>query len=155
MCIYFVHTNLYGRSFIVQCRYEWLLSWAIMYWAIGGCHAAVAQIQPAGYPVPWYRCATTNDHTHYNDAQHAAELQMSQHLNELCYTFNTTSTLKFCQLSESWRLSWRSSSVWTVAQRDVAMQRTQQHHHQSSTTIQFKADETMCLPAHLKTLLCT
>ena len=29
------------------------------------------------------------------------------------------------------------------------MQCTLQHHHQSSITIQSKADETMCLPAHL------
>ena len=35
------------------------------------------------------------------------------------------------------------------------MQRTQQHHHQSSTTIQSKADETTCLPAHLTALLYT
>ena len=35
------------------------------------------------------------------------------------------------------------------------MQRTQQHHRQSSTTIQSKADETMCLPAHLTALPCT
>ena len=28
-CIYFVHTNLYGRSFIVQRRLERLLPWAI------------------------------------------------------------------------------------------------------------------------------
>ena len=32
------------------------------------------------------------------------------------------------------------------------MQRTQQHHHQSSTTIRFMADETTCLPAHLTAL---
>ena len=35
------------------------------------------------------------------------------------------------------------------------MQCTQQHHHQSSTTIQFEADKTMCLPAHLMALPCT
>ena len=35
------------------------------------------------------------------------------------------------------------------------MQRTQQHHHQSSTTIQSKADKTTCLPAHLTALPCT
>ena len=35
------------------------------------------------------------------------------------------------------------------------MQRTQQHHRQSSTTIQSKADETTCLPAHLTALLYT
>ena len=35
------------------------------------------------------------------------------------------------------------------------MQRTQQHHHQSSTTIRFMADKTTCLPAHLKALLYT
>ena len=32
------------------------------------------------------------------------------------------------------------------------MQRTQQHHHQSSTTIRFMANKTTCLPAHLKVL---
>ena len=35
------------------------------------------------------------------------------------------------------------------------MQRTQQHHHQSSTTIQSMADETTCLPAHLTALIYT
>ena len=110
-CIYFVHTNLYGRSFIVQRHHERLLPWAITYCATGGCHAAVARIQPAGYPVPWYRCATTNDHTYYNDAQHAAESQMSQHLNELHYTFCTLRMLEFCQLSVSRWLSQRSTSV--------------------------------------------
>ena len=32
------------------------------------------------------------------------------------------------------------------------MQCTQQHHNQSSTTIRFMANETTCLPAHLKAL---
>ena len=60
--------------------------------------------------------------------------------------------LKFCQLWVSWRLSRRSTSVWTKAQCNVAMQHTLQHHQQSNTTIQFKADETTCLPAHLMAL---
>ena len=39
-----------------------------------------------------------------------------------------------------------------MAQCNVAMQRTQQHPDQSSTTIQSKADETTCLLAHLMAL---
>ena len=89
---------------------------------------------------------------YYNDALCAAYSWMSQHLNELHYTFNTTSTLKFCQLSVSRRLSQRSASVWTKVQCNVAMQCTQQHHHQSSTTIRFMADETTCMLAHLMAL---
>ena len=58
----------------------------------------------SGYPVPWYRCATTNDRTYYIDAQRAAKSQTSQHLSKLHYTFNTTSMLNFCQLSVSGRL---------------------------------------------------
>ena len=110
-CIYFVHTNLYGQLFILQHRHKRLLPWAIMYLAAGGCHAAVAQIQPVGYPVPWYHCATTNDHTYYNYALHAAESQMSQHLNKLRYTFYTPSMLKFCPPLVSQQLSQRSTSV--------------------------------------------
>ena len=29
MCIYFVHMNLYGRSYIVQHRYKWLPPWVL------------------------------------------------------------------------------------------------------------------------------
>ena len=158
-CIYFVHTNLYGRPNIVQRRHERLLPRAIRYWAVGSCHAAVARIQPAGYPVPWHRCATTNDHMYYINAQRAAESQMSQHPNEMHYTFCTFGTPKFCQLSVSRWLSRRvsrcSASVWTRAWHNIAMQRTQQHHHQSSTTIRFMADKTTCLLAHLTALLYT
>ena len=44
-----------------------------------------------------------------------------------------------------------SASVWTKVQRNAAMQRTLQHHYQSSTTVLSK-DKTTCLPAHLTAL---
>ena len=39
-----------------------------------------------------------------------------------------------------------------MAQYNVAMQRTHQHHHQSGTIILSKANKTTCLPAHSTTL---